>query len=369
MKEKTISIILALALCFALEVSAFAARDTDIYVTWTDSLELNAVEEPRVPENNVSGTMPFPDVAASSKYYEAVNYVNGVGLMVGDNNGYFNPGNPVTRAEMAIVICRMLGVTVSNSASFKFVDVPESHWANRYIGMAADLGIVSGYGNGRFGPSDYVTYGQAVTMVVRALGESDKAASRGGFPDGFLSIASDLGLLSGIQSAKNANFSRGNVALLLFNWGKNGSGKDEGSNGSNEGITIPDKNQGYIIDLCPPYQKDGLNTPATVNMAGQSYTYCLSFGYVLDGWNAYGGWALFNLDGKYNTLSFDAGHIDGGPMHKTTISIYLDGQLATAFDLDQEGLPKHYDIPLNGALQMKIEGSNNFHTLANAIIS
>ena len=221
-----------------MRVPAFAAGDINGVVygdsnTWGPDgriavLDLNDAIRPEAAGNNDFGTAnteaSFPDVAVASKYYAAVEYVNGEGLMVGDNNGYFNPENPVTRAEMAVIICRVLGETVSNSASSKFTDVPETHWANLYIEKVADLGIVSGYGNGLFGPSKDVTYAQAVTMVVRALGEENNAAGRGGFPDGYLSVAADLGLLSSIQSSKSEKLSRGNVAILLFNWGTHGNG-------------------------------------------------------------------------------------------------------------------------------------------------
>ena len=81
-----------------------------------------------------------------------------------------------------------------------------------------------------------------------------------------------------------------------------------------------------------------------------------------------GGWALFNLNGEYSTLGFDVGHIDGEGMDGTTINIFLDGQLKFSVDLTAEMLPTHYDIPLHGALQMKIEASNGVHGFANVEI-
>ena len=70
----------------------------------------------------------------------------------------------------------------------------------------------------KFGPSNPVTYEQAVTMIVRAIGEGDKASSYGGYPDGFLQVAQERNLLKGIQAARGQGLSRSSVAVLLYNY-------------------------------------------------------------------------------------------------------------------------------------------------------
>ena len=159
----------------------------------------------------------FPDVSSSASYAEAVEYVSDIGLMVGDEQGKFNPNKTVTRAEMAAIISRMLGETEGLSKSSKFSDVPTSHWANPYVAKAAELGIVSGYGDGKFGPSDTVTYEQAVTMIVRALGGEREAINAGGYPQGYLEAAQSEDLLDGIIAKTGDEMSRANIAVLLSN--------------------------------------------------------------------------------------------------------------------------------------------------------
>ena len=109
----------------------------------------------------------------------------------------------------------------------------------------------------------------------------------------------------------------------------------------------------YLLDVCPPYQQGYFNTPTTLNMAGKKYANCFAFTWNPGG----GGWALFNLDGQYSTLSFDVGHVDGAKMAGSTVNVFLDGQFSV--DLTSEMLPTHYDVPLHGALQMKIEGDRS----------
>lgn len=160
----------------------------------------------------------FPDVAENAAYAQAVDYVSQAGIMVGDDKGNFAPEKTVTRAEMATILCNVLeehqGLTTDGSV---FTDVPAQHWANRYVVKAAELGLVSGYGNGKFGPSDKVTYEQAITMVVQAAGGGGEATELGGYPDGFVKLAQSFGLLEGISSGKGQAFSRAEVAMLIYN--------------------------------------------------------------------------------------------------------------------------------------------------------
>lgn len=161
--------------------------------------------------------MSFPDVDDYLDYATAVDYVSDLGIMVGDNKGNFNPYNTVTRAEMAAIICRMLGETENLTSSAVFTDVPAGHWANAYVGKAAELGIVGGYGNGKFGPSDTVTYEQAVTMVIRTIGGEQKAQSMGGYPDGYLNLADNKGLLVDVFAEKDEALSRADIAIIIYN--------------------------------------------------------------------------------------------------------------------------------------------------------
>ena len=161
----------------------------------------------------------FPDVAENAAYAQAVDYVSQAGIMVGDDKGNFAPEKTVTRAEMATILCNVLeenqSLTTDGSV---FTDVPAQHWANRYVVKAAELGLVSGYGNGKFGPSDKVTYEQAITMIVQMIGLGDIAAEKGGYPDGFIWVASDYGYNKNVKSSKGESLKRWEVATMIYNY-------------------------------------------------------------------------------------------------------------------------------------------------------
>lgn len=117
---------------------------------------------------------------------------------------------------------------------------------------------------------------------------------------------------------------------------------------------VPGEKQ-YLLSVCPPYQTNHYEAPTTMTMMGQKYANGLKLGTRSEGY------ALFNLNGQYDTLSFDVGHIDGADMCDASLNVYLDGTLAFSLDLTGEMMVQHYDISLHGALQMKIEMADGWY--------
>lgn len=120
-----------------------------------------------------------------------------------------------------------------------------------------------------------------------------------------------------------------------------------------------------LIDVCPPYEIDenhvdrfSSSDGTSFKMAGVSYTN----GYTFRSDNRY---ALFNLNGAYESLSFTLGHVDGQDLIDAVLQIYLDGDLAQELKVPAEGLPQQVTIPLNHALSMKwlaIDESSGYNT-------
>lgn len=162
----------------------------------------------------------FPDVEENASYAEAVTILNSLKIMVGDDNGKFNPDDTITRAEVTAVIVRMTGLeAAANGAkgATAFTDVAADHWATGYINLAYQSGIINGYGDGTFGPSDPVTHEQAIKMIVAALGYTPKALNNGGYPSGYLVIASQKGVTTGVSGSAGEPAKRSAVARAVFN--------------------------------------------------------------------------------------------------------------------------------------------------------
>jgi hypothetical protein len=136
-------------------------------------------------------------------------------------DGTFQASGTLTRSQFCKMAVVMMGKesAVGQYKSFTiFPDVRASHWAAGYINLAVsgEDKIIAGYANGRFGPNDPVTFGQAVTILMRLLGYTDSDAGVV-WPDGYLASAASIGLTKGVSLAGNAVINRGQAAKLFVN--------------------------------------------------------------------------------------------------------------------------------------------------------
>ncbi|MCI6711856.1 MAG: S-layer homology domain-containing protein, partial [Firmicutes bacterium] len=149
----------------------------------------------------------------------AVNVLTALKVVDGFTDGTYKPEQTVTRAQMAKLIVTALGVAdYATAKTSKFVDMGSASWAIPYVEYAANLNIVNGVGNNKFNPNGLVTYEQAATMIVRALGFTDECNEMNGtWPAIYIQKATALGIFQDVQNggAKSAN--RGDTAIMLYN--------------------------------------------------------------------------------------------------------------------------------------------------------
>lgn len=168
----------------------------------------------------ISAFAAYPDVANDASYAEAVNILSNLNVLKGDDQGNFNPDKTITRAEVATVIVRILGMesaAQSSMGSTPFTDVPADHWASGFINVAYQQGAILGMGDGTFAPEDEVTYEQVIKMIVAAMGYTLKANDLGGYPTGYLSVASTEGITKGANGSVGSPAKRSTVARLVYN--------------------------------------------------------------------------------------------------------------------------------------------------------
>lgn len=100
----------------------------------------------------------------------------------------------VTRGAFTSMAIKAFGYEAgTNAGGTAFADT-EGNAYDSDISTAASIDIVTGDGTGSFLPDEYVSYNQAVRVMLAGMGYTQAAELNGGFPKGYTAIANDLGI-------------------------------------------------------------------------------------------------------------------------------------------------------------------------------
>ena len=171
----------------------------------------------------VLGMLVMGSIAASyqdvktSHNTEAIEVLQAVGIMTGDQNGKFNPDAKVTRNEMAVIMCNLLDYTVASyKGTAPFTDVPA--WAEPYVAACYTNGITAGISATQYGGNQTVTTGEAALMLLKALGYFQYS---GDFGQDWLvettKTGSTAGLFGGVKNGAREAVTRNDVAQMVLN--------------------------------------------------------------------------------------------------------------------------------------------------------
>ena len=163
-----------------------------------------------------SSAASYADVTSEDNQ-EAIEVLQAVEIMVGDENGDFNPDQNVTRNEMAVVMSNLMEYNVASYANTSpFTDVPS--WAEPYVAACFVNGITAGTSATTYGGSETVTTAQAALMLMKALGYFQYASDFGG--DWQLATTRQgnaIDLFNGVDSGVTQAMTRNDVAQLVLN--------------------------------------------------------------------------------------------------------------------------------------------------------
>ncbi|WP_394218226.1 S-layer homology domain-containing protein [Halobacillus trueperi] len=117
-------------------------------------------------EDDITGTLFEDDMKA----------LIDAGIMEGYGDGRYGPDDKVTRAQFTTFIVRALDIQygeeeiaeVGASESNDYGDVDPGKWYYPYVLAATEEGLIQGYPNGNFGPTDYITRQDMAMIIVSA---------------------------------------------------------------------------------------------------------------------------------------------------------------------------------------------------------
>ena len=172
----------------------------------------------------------YKDVPGNAWYHQYVDYALSHQYMTGTAKNVFSPDSTVTRAQVATILYAKKGkpaVTSSNS----FSDVRKGEWHYDPIQWCSGYGLVAGYPNGTFGPSDAITREQLVAILYQFAQKEGKntwnletlvrysdASSVSNYAQPAMRWAVSIGLIQGTDSrtlSPKKTATRAEIAVVL----------------------------------------------------------------------------------------------------------------------------------------------------------
>lgn len=159
---------------------------------------------------------------------DAIVGLKGMGVVNGASPYRFEPDRAVTRAEAITMIVNAHKPIVATPASVTFNDVA-AHWARDSIAKAVAKGWVKGYPDGAFKPDEPITRAEMAVMIGNAEGLKTRMQTLRPFNDvspfdwhaPMLAAMKQEGKLSGVGSnlfKPNETASRASFATLLYRY-------------------------------------------------------------------------------------------------------------------------------------------------------
>ncbi len=122
----------------------------------------------------------FEDVEKGQYYYKAVCWAQEVGAILGINNLRFAPGEPVTREQFAAMLYRYAGRPETDGDLDAFCDANDvSDYAHPALIWAVEERIVYGKGNKTLDPCGHATRAEVAAILRRYLGIVDAEKETG----------------------------------------------------------------------------------------------------------------------------------------------------------------------------------------------
>ncbi|MNI45926.1 Endo-1,4-beta-xylanase A precursor [compost metagenome] len=175
----------------------------------------------------------FADVAETSWYYPAINFLAAKKIAGGTDEDLFSPNDKLTRGQFITLLLKAYGIAPEENAKDNFADAGSTYYTP-YLAAAKRLNIAGGVGDNQFAPNQNISREELFTLLHRSLGvlgklpKGNTAATLSSFTDanqiaGFAQEAFKSLVESGILTGNNAQLNpkdlstRAEAAQVLYN--------------------------------------------------------------------------------------------------------------------------------------------------------
>ena len=171
---------------------------------------------------------PFKDILGSD-HYKAIVALYEAKVVTGRTATEYKPNLTVTRGETAQFIVNALGFKNLDPKNPGYSDVPITNPYYNAIAILTEKNVVSGYGNGKYGPNDSLTRSQVATMITKAFELNVSTATQTHFSDinrlkdpiisRYIQTLVDYGITVGTSKttySPSMKLTRGHLATFLY---------------------------------------------------------------------------------------------------------------------------------------------------------
>ena len=124
----------------------------------------------------------------------------------------FNADEILTRGEFISAVVKLMNYGYVPDAALNFTDVEQGEKLYDVLSLAVGEGLVSN--SGSFRSDDPITYAEAITIAVRALGYESLAKELGTYPHSYLTLSTRLELNENVSTG---SLSEKDAFILMFN--------------------------------------------------------------------------------------------------------------------------------------------------------
>lgn len=148
------------------------------------------------------------------KNEEAIQMLADLNLIEYENDEGFLYEESVTRAEFIEAIIKIFALDASmfSGNELYFFDVPQTHPSYQGISLGLSLNWISPSDTMLFYPNREITNNEVIKIVLSSMGYQEIAEAKGGYPTGYLRVASELKISSGDAGS----ITKGDMCRILY---------------------------------------------------------------------------------------------------------------------------------------------------------
>ncbi|WP_337101450.1 S-layer homology domain-containing protein [Paenibacillus sp. YIM B09110] len=173
-------------------------------------------------------TKHYADISNTHWAMQAIQTLTARQVIDWENGNRFNPSGQITRAQFVAMLVRGLQLEITEDGQTAFTDVDANAWYAASIKAAVAAGLVAGIDKEKFAPERYISRAEMAVLLSRALGLAIHPSASTAFSDSQQIPAWAIGHVSALHQAgyikgKGNNMfmpevkaTRAEVAMILF---------------------------------------------------------------------------------------------------------------------------------------------------------